>query len=580
MSNNIDPAIMQKANSWLEGDYDEDTKAEIRRYLEEDPEELTDAFYKDLEFGTGGLRGVMGAGTNRMNKYTVGSATQGLANYLHKNFPDLDQIKVAIAFDNRFNNTFFAQITADVLTANNIKVYVFDDIRPTPELSFAIRELGCQSGIVITASHNPNEYNGYKVYWDDGAQLVSPHDKNVIKEVQKIGDISKISFNGKKALQETLGEEIDAKYIENIRGLSLNPELVIKQKDMKIVYTPLHGTGVDLIPRALKAMGFKNVITVPEQETKDGNFPTVKSPNPENPEAMEMAIAKAKQENADLVMATDPDGDRVGIAVRDENGEFKLLNGNQTASLLIQYIVSQWEKRGLITGREFIVKTIVTTELLKDIANNHGVESYDTLTGFKYIADIIREMEGKKTFIAGGEESYGYLVGDFVRDKDAVISACMIAETTAFAKEKSNTLLEQLREIHLHYGFYKESLISVVRKGKKGAEEINKMMDNFRTQPPKTINASKVTRIRDYSKKVEINMETGNEYQLYFPTSNVVQFFTEDETKVTMRPSGTEPKIKFYIGVKADLFEDDSYQEKEKQLEERIQKIITDLKLD
>lgn len=577
MSTTIDPEISKKANAWLEGNYDEATKKEVKRLMEEDPEGLTDAFYKDLEFGTGGLRGIMGAGSNRMNKYTVGAATQGLANYLKANFSELKQIKVAIAYDSRINNTVFAEYTADVLSANGIKVFVFDDIRPTPELSFAIRELGCQSGIVITASHNPKEYNGYKVYWNDGAQLVPPHDINVIEEVQKITSVDDINFEGRKDLQITIGEDIDKKYIEQIRGLSLNPELIIKHKAMKIVYTPLHGTGVELIPRALKALGFENIINVPEQDVKDGNFPTVKSPNPEESAALDMAIQKAKAEGADLVMATDPDSDRVGIAVRKEDGEFKLLNGNQTASLLIQYIVSQWEKRGLLKGEEYIVKTIVTSELLRDIANNHGVECYDTLTGFKYIAEIIRELENKKTFIAGGEESYGYLIGDFVRDKDAVSSACLIAEAAVYAREQGLTLLQQLREIHMAYGFYKEGLKSVVKKGKAGADEIKAMMERFRSDIPATINGSKVERVIDYSRAIEINMQTGNEYQIYFPKSNVMQFFTEDGTKITMRPSGTEPKIKFYIGVKQDIFENDDYQKIEDQLETRINEIMKDL---
>jgi phosphoglucomutase len=577
MSTTIDPQISKKANAWLEGNYDEETKKEVKRLMEEDPEGLTDAFYKDLEFGTGGLRGIMGAGSNRMNKYTVGAATQGLANYLKANFSELKQIKVAVAYDSRINNTVFAKYTADVLSANGIKVFVFDDIRPTPELSFAIRELGCQSGIVITASHNPKEYNGYKVYWNDGAQLVPPHDTNVIEEVKKIASVDDINFNGQKDLQITIGEDIDKKYIEQIRGLSLNPELIIKHKDMKIVYTPLHGTGVELIPGALKALGFENIINVPEQDVKDGNFPTVKSPNPEESAALDMAIQKAKAEGADLVMATDPDSDRVGIAVRKEDGEFKLLNGNQTASLLIQYIVSQWEKRGLLKGEEYIVKTIVTSELLRDIANNHGVECYDTLTGFKYIAEVIRELENKKTFIAGGEESYGYLIGDFVRDKDAVSSACLIAEAAVYAREQGLTLLEQLREIHMAYGFYKEGLKSVVKKGKAGADEIKAMMEKFRSDIPKTIDGSKVERVIDYSRAIEINMQTGNEYQIYFPKSNVLQFFTEDGTKITMRPSGTEPKIKFYIGVKQDIFENDDYQKVEDTLESRINNIINEL---
>ncbi|MCF8332022.1 MAG: phospho-sugar mutase [Bacteroidales bacterium] len=580
MTNSKDSQHMEKARRWLEGNYDEDTKKEVKRLMDEDTEALADAFYKDLEFGTGGLRGVMGAGTNRMNKYTVGSATQGLANYLKKNFKDKKLVKVAIAYDSRLNNTYFAKITADVLSANGIKVYVFDDIRPTPELSFAIRTLNCQSGIVITASHNPKEYNGYKVYWEDGAQLVAPHDKNVIEEVKKVNNVEDINFNGNPELQETIGEDIDRQYIDRIRGLSLNPEIVIKQKDLKIVYTPLHGTGVELVPRALKSMGFENVMNIPEQDVKDGNFPTVKSPNPEEPAALDMAIKKAKAQDAELVMATDPDADRVGVAVKDSNGEFKLLNGNQTAALLIQYIISQWEKRGLIKGQEYIVKTIVTSEILKDIANNHGVESYDTLTGFKYIAEVIREMEDKKTFIAGGEESYGYLAGDFVRDKDAIISACLIAEATAYAKENGMSLLEQLHEIHLQYGFYKEGLKSVVKKGKAGAEEINAMMEKFRNNPPDKINNSNIIRARDYSKGIELSMDTGNEYQIYFPKSNVLQFFTEDGTKITMRPSGTEPKIKFYIGVKQDIFENDDYPEIDKKLEERINSVIKDLGLE
>ncbi|MFO8087109.1 MAG: phospho-sugar mutase [Bacteroidales bacterium] len=577
MSNLKDNPIKAKATQWLKGSYDEETKKAVKRLLEEDTEELTDAFYKDLEFGTGGLRGIMGAGTNRMNKYTVGAATQGLANYLRKTFTQKDTIKVAIAYDSRHNNRFFAQITADVLSANGIQVYVFDDIRPTPELSYAIRKLSCQSGIVITASHNPKEYNGYKVYWEDGAQLVAPHDHNVIEEVKKVKSIESIKFAGDPSRQATIGEEIDKAYIEDIRGLSLNPELVIKHKDMKIVYTPLHGTGVDLVPQTLNALGFQNIIHVPEQDTKDGNFPTVHSPNPEEPAALDMAIKKAKKEGAELVMATDPDADRVGIAVKKEDGDFQILNGNQTAAILIQYIISQWEKRGLLKGQEYIVKTIVTSELLKDIANNHGVESYDTLTGFKYIAEVIREMEDKKTFIAGGEESYGYLVGDFVRDKDAVISACMIAEAAVFAKEQKLTLLQQLKEIHYAYGFYRETLKSVVKKGKSGAEEIQAMIDGFRNNPPKIINGSAVIRSRDYLKGIELNIETGNEYQTYFPKSNVLQFFTEDDTKITMRPSGTEPKIKFYIGVRQEIYENDDYKERENHLKNRIDAIIKDL---
>ncbi|MFO8055014.1 MAG: phospho-sugar mutase [Bacteroidales bacterium] len=577
MNKQIDPDILKKAEHWLKGNYDEESKKQVKALMDNDPEELSDAFYKDLEFGTGGLRGIMGAGSNRMNKYTVGGATQGLANYLRQQFKDERQIKAAIAYDNRINNTFFAKITADVLSANGIKVYIFDDVRPTPELSYAIRKLGCHSGVVITASHNPKEYNGYKVYWDDGAQLLAPHDENIITEVKKIASVEDINFKGDKNLQETIGEEIDKAYITDICSLSLNPALIKKHEDFKIVFTPLHGATVDILPRALKEMGFKNIIHVPEQDIKDGHFSSVDSPNPEEPAALEKAIEKAKAEDADLVMGSDPDGDRIGIAVKDAQGRFRLLNGNQTAALLIEYVISQWQKQGRIRGKEYIVKTIVTSDLIKEIANHNGVESYDTLTGFKYIAGIIRELEGTKTFIAGGEESYGYLVGDFVRDKDAVIAASMLAEAAVFAKEQQVTLLDQLKEIHIKHAFYKETMRSLVRKGKSGAEQISALMEKFRENPPKTINGYKLERIIDFKKSIEINMETGNEYQVYFPLSNVLQFITEDNTKITMRPSGTEPKIKFYIGVKQDIYENDVYEEVEKNLDTRIKNVIKDL---
>ncbi len=577
MQSKLDPQAVKNAEVWLKGNYDEATKKEIDRLMKEDPEEFSDAFYKHLAFGTGGLRGVMGVGTNRMNKYTVGAATQGLANYLKKAFPGKKSLSAAIAYDNRDNNTTYAQITADVFSANGIKVFLFDDLRPTPELSFAIRYLGCQTGIVITASHNPREYNGYKVYWEDGAQLIDPHDKEVMREVQEIGSVEDIHFSGNASLQETIGESMDKAYIEAVCGLSLNPEVIIKQKDIKIVFTPLHGSAVKIIPRALKAMGFNNVIQVPEQDDTHSSFPTVKSPNPEEPEALEMAIQKAKETKADLVMGTDPDGDRVGLAIPGENGTYKLLNGNQTGALLINYLVSQWDKRQLIKGKEYIIKTIVTSDLLKDIANNYGVESYDTLTGFKYIAGLIGELEENKTFIAGGEESYGYLVGDFVRDKDAVSAACLLAEAAAYAKENKKTLTQELKDIHLQHGYYKETLISMVKKGKKGATEINKMMEKFRKNPPKTINNVTITRILDYEKSMEVNTETGNEYQIYFPKSNVLQFFLEDGSKITMRPSGTEPKIKFYISVKQDIFENDDYEATGEKLEGRIQNIRKDL---
>lgn len=577
MQSKLDPQAVKNAEVWLKGNYDKPTKDEVTHLMNEDPESFSDAFYKHMEFGTGGMRGIMGVGTNRMNKYTVGTATQGLANYLKKKYSEKKPIRVPIAWDNRENNTFFAQVAADVLSANGIQVFLFDDLRPTPELSFAVRHLDCQAGIVITASHNPMEYNGYKVYGEDGAQLIDPQDKEVMQNVQEVQSVEDINFNGNSDLQEIIGESVDNAYIEAIRRLSLNPELNIKQKDLKIVFTPLHGSAVKIVPKALKAIGFENIIHVPEQDQTHNDFPTVKSPNPEEPEALEMAIQKAKETNADLVMGTDPDTDRVGLAVPGENGKFILLNGNQTGALLINYLVSQWDKRQLIKGKEYIVKTIVTSDLLKDIANNYGVESYDTLTGFKYIAGIIRELEGSKTFIAGGEESYGYLVGDFVRDKDAVSAACLLAEAAAYAKENNKTMLRELKDIHRKHGYYEETLVSMVKKGKKGEKEINDLMDKFRKNPPKTINNVNITRILDYEKSTEVNTQTGNEYQIYFPKSNVLQFFLDDDSKITMRPSGTEPKIKFYISVKKDIFQNDNYEAAGKILKERIENIKTDL---
>ena len=576
--NNIDPEILAKANEWLEGNYDEETKKAIREMMENNPQELVESFYKELEFGTGGLRGIMGVGPNRMNKYTVGAATQGYANYLKKNFPGKELLSVAIAHDSRNNSRYFAEVTANVFSANGFKVYLFEDLRPTPELSFAIRHLGCQGGVVITASHNPKEYNGYKAYWEDGGQLISPHDKNVIEEVKKIKDISEVKFHGNPDLINIIGEEVDNVYLEKIKSLSLSPDAIQRQKDFKIVYTPLHGTGITLVPKALKMFGFEEVHIVEEQAVADGNFPTVKSPNPEEPSALEMAINKAKNINADLVMATDPDADRVGIAVRNGD-DFILLNGNQAASLLIYYLLTKWKENGKLKGKEFIVKTIVTTELLADIADKYNVEHFDVLTGFKYIADIIKRFEGKKTFIGGGEESYGYLVGDFVRDKDAVISCAMIAETAAWANDKGVGLLELLKDIYLEFGFYKESLISVVKKGKSGAEEIQKMMSDFRTNPPVELAGSKVVVIKDYQSSISKNVITGEESTIDLPESNVLQFFTEDGSKVSVRPSGTEPKIKFYFGVKGELKDKSEYDRVNAELENKIKNIITDLGL-
>ncbi|PLX13270.1 MAG: phosphoglucomutase [Marinilabiliales bacterium] len=580
MNTKIDENVMNKANIWLEGNYDEETKKTIKDLIENNPDEIIESFYRDLEFGTGGLRGIMGVGSNRMNKYTVGSATQGFSNYLRKNFPDLNQIKVAIAFDSRNNSKYFAQITADVFSANGIKVFLFENLKPTPELSFAIRHFGCQGGIVITASHNPKEYNGYKAYCDDGGQIISPHDKNIIEEVNNINDIDEVNFNGNPELIQILNDDFDKIYIENIKSLSLSPEIIAKQNDLNIVFTPIHGTGVKLVPEVLKEFGFKNVHTVEEQSEKFGNgdFPTVKSPNPEESAALHLAIEKAKNIGGELVMATDPDSDRVGIAVKNGD-DFILLNGNQAATLLINYLLTKWNENGKLKGKEFIVKTIVTSELLIDLANKYSVKHYDVLTGFKYIADIIKRLEGKEDFIGGGEESYGYLVGDFVRDKDAVISCAMIAETAAWAKNNGIGMLDLLKEIYVEHGFYKEKLISVVRKGKSGAEEIQSIMAGFRNNPPKEMGGSKIITIKDYQKSQTIDLVNNTTTTIDLPKSNVLQFFTEDGSKVSVRPSGTEPKIKFYFGLKGTLKSIDEYDEINTELQSRIDNIVKELGL-
>jgi phosphoglucomutase len=579
MKDTVSEEVMRNAQLWLDGNYDEDSKKAIREMMANDPQELTECFYKDLEFGTGGLRGIMGVGTNRMNKYTVGMATQGLANYLKKMFTELKQIKVVIAYDCRNNNTFFSQISADVLSANGIKVYQFDDLRPTPELSFAVRELGAQAGIVITASHNPKEYNGYKVYWSDGGQLINPHDVNVVAEARKITNINDVKFDGHKELQETVGPELDKKYIGQVKSLSLSPELIEKHSDIKIVYTPIHGTGVRLVPMALKEFGFKNIYNVEEQDVVSGNFPTVKSPNPEEPAALKMAIDKALAVGADVVMASDPDADRVGVAVRNEQNEFVLLNGNQTAALLSYYLFRKWKENGKLDGNQFMVKTIVTSELLIDMAKSYGIDTFDVLTGFKFIADIIKKMEGKKKFIGGGEESYGFLVGDFVRDKDAVSACAMVAETAAWASDQGKTLYQLLKDIYVEYDFYWERLISVVKKGKSGAEAIQQMMTDYRATPPSMINGSKVVEIKDYQSSVHKNMLTGEEAVIHLPKSNVLQFFTEDGSKISVRPSGTEPKIKFYFGVKAPLEKVEDFDQVHADLDARIEAIIESLNL-
>lgn len=568
----LTPEIIERAKNWLSEKYDTETRKQVQELIDNNPNELLESFYKNLEFGTGGLRGIMGVGTNRMNTYTVAMATQGFANYIRMMFPNVAQPKVAIAHDCRNNSKEFAKTTADVMSANGIKVYLFNALRPTPELSFAIRELECQAGVVVTASHNPKEYNGYKAYWEDGGQLVSPHDKNVIAEVEKITDISMVKFTPNESLIEYLDERFDEIYIDKILGLSLSPELIKKHEDLKFVYTPIHGTGGQIIPRLFKKAGFNNIDCVEEQMIVDGNFPTVVSPNPEEKAALTMAIEKAKRVNADVVLATDPDADRVGIAVRDNNGEFVLLNGNQTAALLTYYILARWNESGKFTGKEYIVKTIVTTELLIDIANKYNVKSFDVLTGFKFIADTILNNPDM-TFVCGGEESYGFLIGDFVRDKDANSACFMIAEIAAWAAEQNKSLYQILKEIYKEFGFYKEGLISLTKKGISGTEEIKNMMLKFRNEPPTEILGSKIIEIKDYKLGVSKDLITGKETAINLPKSDVLQFFTEDGTKISVRPSGTEPKIKFYFGIKAELNNINDFDSVNNQLNDRLDKL-------
>lgn len=541
----------EKAQQWLDSPvYDEDTKNAIRKMLANpDKTELIDSFYQNLSFGTGGLRGIMGPGSNRMNIYTVGAATQGLANYLKKSFADRKEISVVVGHDCRNNSRLFAEISSDIFSANGIKAYLFDDMRPTPEISFAIRYLGCQSGIIITASHNPKEYNGYKAYWDDGAQVLAPHDQGIIDEVNKVRP-EDIRFKGDKSLIETIGKAIDDEYLRQVHTISIDPEVIARQKDLKIVYTPLHGTGMMLIPQSLKLWGFENVNCVPEQMVKDGNFPTVVSPNPENAEALTLAIKLAKKIDADIVMASDPDADRVGMACKDSKGEWVLMDGNQTCMIFLYYIINNRIAKHLMKGNEFIVKTIVTTELVREIAKKNHVEMFDVYTGFKWIAREIRLNEGKKKYIGGGEESYGFLAEDFVRDKDAVSACSLLAEICAWAKDQGKTLFDVLMDIYVEYGFRLNKTINVVKPGKSGADEIKAMMDNFRKNPPTSIAGSKVVVFKDYKTLTETDAD-GKTSKLNMPEpSNVLQWFTEDGTKVSVRPSGTEPKIKFYIEVK------------------------------
>ncbi len=570
-------AVNTRAREWLGEGYDEKTRNQVRTLLDGPENELIDAFYRDLEFGTGGLRGIMGPGTNRINEYTISMATQGLANYLLKRFSHMESVKLAIAYDCRNNSRLFAQTAANILTANNIDVYLFDDLRPTPVLSFAIRHLKCQAGLVITASHNPKEYNGYKVYWEDGGQIIAPHDINIVAEVKKITNISQVKREAQPSRLKAIGEDIDLAYLSRVKNMSLSPEINEKQKDLKIVFTPIHGAAVYLVPRALEIYGFKNIIKVPEQDVIDGDFPTVVSPNPEESAALRMAIEKAEQSDADLVMGTDPDGDRVGIAVKDLQGRFVLLNGNQAASLLLYYLLKRLEETGGLKGKEYIVKTIVTTELLSDIASRFGVDCYDVLTGFKYIAGLMRANEGTKTFIAGFEESYGYLAGDFVRDKDAVLSCALIAEATAWAMEQGRTPFEMLLDLYTEFGFYKETLTYKVKEGKTGAEEIDAMMEKFRSSPPDSINGSPVMLVNDYLKQKSIDSISQLRQDIDLPKSNVLQFFLKDGTVISLRPSGTEPKIKFYIGVRGELSKKEDFDTVDKQLKEKTEKILKDI---
>ena len=573
----LEAATQNTINQWLNGNYDQQTKEEIQQLInKEAATELTDAFYRSLEFGTGGLRGIMGAGSNRINKYTIGSATQGLSNYLLAKYPG-EKIKVAIAHDSRNKSDYFAGIAADVFSANGIHVYFFKELRPTPELSFAIRELGCRSGVMLTASHNPKEYNGYKAYGYDGGQFAAPDDSLVMDEVARIKSIDEVKFDRIPENVELIGEEIDKLYLDKITELSVSPEAIARQKDLKIVYSPIHGTGITLVPKALKQFGFENLILVEEQSTPDGNFPTVVYPNPEEKEAMTLALNKAKEVDADLVLATDPDADRVGIAVKNNDGEFVLLNGNQTGSLLINYLLTAWEEKGKLDGNQYIVKTIVTTNLIEEIAKSKNVTFYNTLTGFKFIGQLITSLQGKKTFIGGGEESYGYLIGELVRDKDAIISCAFISEMTAFYKDKGSSLYNAMLDMYVEYGLYKEELVSLTKKGKSGAEEIKAMMEKFRVNPPLTLGGSKVKTLKDYELGTQTDLASGEKTKLDFPKSDVLQFITEDGSIVSARPSGTEPKIKFYCSVNAPLADKASYNKVDAELGTKIKSLMEDL---
>lgn len=574
----MDAAIQANVNIWLNGNYDQDTKNQILALQASNPDELADAFYRNLEFGTGGLRGLMGVGTNRVNKYTIGMATQGFSNYLKKTYPD-SPIQLAIAHDSRNNSRFFAETTAKVFAANGIKVYLFEALRPTPELSFAIRKLGCQAGVVCTASHNPKEYNGYKAYWNDGGQLVPPHDKNVITEVEAIKNVDEVKWSGGEANITIIGAELDAQYIEMVKGLSVYPDVVAAQKDLKIVYTPIHGTGITLVPKVLKAFGFENVHVVEEQSTPDGNFPTVKYPNPEESETMSIGLAKARELNADILLGTDPDADRVGIGVKNHKGEWVLMNGNQTAVLAFAYMMEARKAKGIAQTNDMVISTIVTTEMINEVAKQNDVACYNVLTGFKWIAEKIKELEGKENYVIGGEESFGLMIGDQIRDKDAVSAVALMCEMAAYEKNKGRSLFDKMIDLYIQYGFYYENLISITKKGMNGQKEIADMMEGYRSNPPSAINGSIVTTLLDYQLQVGKNLQTGESWPIQLPKSNVLQFITADGSKISARPSGTEPKIKFYFSVNTQLTSRDEFDAKQKELEIRIDGIIHSMNL-
>jgi phosphoglucomutase len=574
----IDPAILTKIKVWLTGSFEEATKLEVEKLQKDNPDEVIDAFYRNLEFGTGGLRGVMGVGTNRMNKYTVGMATQGYANYLKLSFPG-QEVRVAIAHDSRNNSRFFAETTANVFAANGIKVFLFEDLRPTPELSFAIRHLQCQGGVVCTASHNPKEYNGYKAYWNDGAQLVPPHDKNVIKEVEKIASIDDVKWNGGEKNITLIGKEIDEAYMQMVKGLSIYPEVIAKHKDLKIVYTPIHGTGIKLVPPVLELFGFTNVNIVKEQSKPDGNFPTVIYPNPEEKETMSIGLKNAKEMDADILLGTDPDADRVGIGVKNNHDEWVLMNGNQTAVLAFNYLLEARKTKGINQPNDMVITTIVTTGMIDKIAAANSVKCYRVLTGFKWIAEMIREKEGKEKYIIGGEESFGLMIGDKIRDKDAVSAVALLCEMAAYEKDKGKSLFAKLVDLYIQHGFYKEDLISITKKGMDGQQQIAAMMDTYRSNPPKVINGSEVVQLLDYELRKGKDLKTGKEWDIQLPKSNVLQFLLADDTLISARPSGTEPKIKFYFSVNAKLNNAADFDKVDQQLNEKIKAIIKDMKL-